>query len=334
MGQTQEPLVSICCITYNHEDYIRDTIESFLMQETDFQFEIVIHDDACTDRTAEIIREYEKRYPDIIKPIYQTENQYSRSGNSCILPTIFTFKAARGKYLALCEGDDYWIDPLKLQKQITEMAKHPECYISFHPAIMRWEGENGEDEVLGLHSDKTTIFPIEEVISWWGVFMPTASIVIHRLAIPRIISFFSIARDAPVGDYYIQVLGAENGGALYLNDVMSVYRYMVPGSWTEDIKEDSSRQGSWLRLSIQTHDKLNAFTDHKYSELFDTRKKRYYSHVIRLPFLDITIKENIIDANFDNIDIRDRILWDTVYKRPSIVNILLGMRRFVANRQS
>jgi glycosyltransferase involved in cell wall biosynthesis len=103
------------------------------MQKTDFPFEIIIHDDASTDATADIIREYERKYPDIIRPIYQTENQYSKGQNA----VLFTFKAAKGNYIALCEGDDYWIDPLKLQKQITEMEKHPECYMSFHPGIER-----------------------------------------------------------------------------------------------------------------------------------------------------------------------------------------------------
>ena len=95
MTKTKDPLVSICCITYNHENYIRDAIDGFLMQETDFPFEIIIHDDDSTDATADIIREYEKKYPDVIKPIYQTENQYSKGEKV----TLFTLKAARGKSL-------------------------------------------------------------------------------------------------------------------------------------------------------------------------------------------------------------------------------------------
>ena len=110
MENQEEIKVSICCITYNHEDYIADAIESFLMQETDFKYEILIHDDASTDKTADIIRSYELKYPEIIKPIYQTVNQYSK--NTKILPT-FLYPKAKGKYIALCEGDDYWIDPLK-----------------------------------------------------------------------------------------------------------------------------------------------------------------------------------------------------------------------------
>lgn len=109
------PLVSICCITYNQENYIRDAIEGFLMQRTTFPIEIIIHDDASTDNTAKVVNEFAEKHPDLIVPIYQTINQYSQG----IKPwPNFVFPRARGKYIALCEGDDYWTDPLKLQKQV------------------------------------------------------------------------------------------------------------------------------------------------------------------------------------------------------------------------
>ena len=112
---TTKPIVSICCITLHHEKYIRDAIEGFLMQKTSFPIEILIHDDASTDDTANIIREYEEKFPNIIKPIYQTENQYSKGIS---ISATYQFPRALGKYIALCEGDDYWTDPLKLQKQV------------------------------------------------------------------------------------------------------------------------------------------------------------------------------------------------------------------------
>jgi len=109
------PLVSISCITFNHAPYIRQCLDGLMMQKTSFSFELLIHDDASTDGTADIIKEYERKYPDTIKVIYEKENQWSkgRKGSS-----LFNFPRSSGKYIALCEGDDYWIDPLKLQKQV------------------------------------------------------------------------------------------------------------------------------------------------------------------------------------------------------------------------
>ena len=127
------PLVSISCITYNHEPYIVQALNGFLMQKTSFPFEVLVHDDASTDRTADIIREYEKKFPKIIKPIYQKENQYSK-GFTAVTAT-WNFPRAQGKYIALCEGDDYWIDENKLQKQVDFLEKNPEygmCYTNFN----------------------------------------------------------------------------------------------------------------------------------------------------------------------------------------------------------
>ena len=123
INKNTKPLVSIDCLTYNHELYIRDALEGFLMQKTDFTFEVLIHDDASTDQTANIIRKYEKKYPAIIKPIYQKENQYSKEVN---ITKDFQLSRAKGKYIAICEGDDYWTDPYKLQKQVDFLAENPD----------------------------------------------------------------------------------------------------------------------------------------------------------------------------------------------------------------
>lgn len=124
-----EPVrVSICCITYNHRDYIIDCIEGFLEQETDFRVEIVIHDDASTDGTAEIIRDYATKYPTIVRSILQTENQYSKGVNPYY---AYVFQKARGEYLALCDGDDYWSDPLKLSRQVAVLDVEPHTVITY-----------------------------------------------------------------------------------------------------------------------------------------------------------------------------------------------------------
>lgn len=133
-----KPLVSVACITYNHEKYIEDAIEGFLIQETDFPFEILIHDDASTDNTANIVREYVEKYPNIIKPIFQKENQYSKGFK---MNLEFNFPRAKGKYIALCEGDDYWTDPKKLQIQVVFLEENPD-YVITYTAVKAFD-ENG-----------------------------------------------------------------------------------------------------------------------------------------------------------------------------------------------
>lgn len=127
-GDMEQPLVSVRCITYNHEPYIAQALDGFLMQKTNFPFEVIVHDDASTDRTADIVREYEKKHPKIIRAIYQTENQYSKRDGS--IGRIMN-AACRGRYIAICEGDDYWIDGNKLQMQVDFLEANPEygmCY--------------------------------------------------------------------------------------------------------------------------------------------------------------------------------------------------------------
>jgi len=122
-GDAYNPVVSICCVTYNHKEFIKEAIHGFLMQETEYPYEILIHDDASTDNTQDIIREYEEKYPSLIKPIYQSENQKSKL-KAGINPK-FNFLRAKGKYIAVCDGDDYWIDPKKLQKQVDLLESDP-----------------------------------------------------------------------------------------------------------------------------------------------------------------------------------------------------------------
>lgn len=126
---TIKPLVSICCMTYNHADYIANAIEGFLIQRTNFPFEILIHDDASTDKTPEIISKYELRHPQIIRSIFQSENQDSKKLGS--ISARFIWPHAQGKYIALCDGDDYWTDPYKLQKQVDFLEKNPDFGLIF-----------------------------------------------------------------------------------------------------------------------------------------------------------------------------------------------------------
>jgi glycosyltransferase involved in cell wall biosynthesis len=139
MGKS-DPLVSVSCITYNHAKYIRGALEGFVLQKTDFPIEIIIHDDASSDGTADIIREYERKYPSLMNAIYQKENQFSRGK---AISATFVWPRCRGKYIAICEGDDYWTDPLKLQKQVDVLEANPE-YGLVHTELDHFHTVTGE----------------------------------------------------------------------------------------------------------------------------------------------------------------------------------------------
>lgn len=119
---TENIVVSICCQTYNHLNYIEECIKGFLIQKTNFKFEILLRDDASTDGTTQIVKEYSDKYPDIINPLIYLENQFKKG----VSPFRDNVKRAKGKYICICEGDDYWTDPLKLQKQVDFLEANPE----------------------------------------------------------------------------------------------------------------------------------------------------------------------------------------------------------------
>jgi glycosyltransferase involved in cell wall biosynthesis len=148
------PLVSIVCPAYNQEAYIAQTLEGFLMQQTTFDFEILVNDDASTDGTARIIADYAKRYPTLIRPFYHQTNQYSQ-GNPAV-PRLFG--EGRGRYIAFCEGDDYWTDPRKLQIQVDFLESHPDYVLTYHDAIsFDTEGEYGVQLQGELRADATAL---------------------------------------------------------------------------------------------------------------------------------------------------------------------------------
>jgi glycosyltransferase involved in cell wall biosynthesis len=224
------PLVSISCITYNHANFIRDAIEGFLMQETTFPVEILIHDDASTDGTADIVREYEAKYPQLIRPIYQTDNQYSQ-GNK---PGQFLRPLQRGKYIAVCEGDDYWIDPKKLSDQVFFMEINPSAPFCIHNAIILDE-RNGK---VRLFSDngRDSWHSREDLVS--KNFIATASKLIRKDLLYDPDQHIKRPKSVMAGDWVSHFVESGHGNFFYSRKVMSVYRLHEGGVWTSlDPKE-------------------------------------------------------------------------------------------------
>lgn len=252
-------MVSVICIAYNQEKYIGEAIESFLMQKTNFTYEILVHDDASTDKTADIIREYEKKYPELIKPIYQTENQYSKG----IQVTEVTRQQAKGKYFALCEGDDYWTDPNKLQKQVDFLENNPEYSLCVHEAL-KVDAITGKKITSVKPSKISRDFSVEEIIYGGGSLFATNSMVYRKPERNRMAQF---VYDAPVGDYPLAIYLGLSGKVFYLNTVMSNYRGAVEGSWsTRKFKNKETRKLHFEKIEIMLED-IDLYTKGAYSKI-------------------------------------------------------------------
>lgn len=238
MSQETPILVSIVCLTYNHENYIRKCLEGFVSQKTNFRFEAIIHEDASTDGTAAIVREFAEKYPDIIKPIFQEINQWRTNIRGIFRP--FVFPAAKGKYLAFCDGDDYWTDPTKLQQQVDALEANPSCFICVHDVALFDESANppaltGARIPWSTLQFKEGIIPHEkavyEILN--ACCFHFSSFIMRR----ELISIWgedhypALRKASKLGtDAFFLQLALLEGDFFYLARTMSVYRRFVPNS--------------------------------------------------------------------------------------------------------
>lgn len=264
-----EPLVSICCLTYNHENYIRDALEGFLNQKVSFPYEILIYDDASTDGTARIVREYQEKHPDVIRPVLQTENQYSRGVTN---PSgAFNFPRARGKYIAMCEGDDYWTDERKLPIQVDYLEKHPDCSLCFHSArIVTVDGSRSDKRMRPYRRDRA-VSPEEMIDKSCGY--PTASMVFRTKLVRQLPSYYT---ECPVGDTPLQLMAAASGHGYYLDRDMSVYRVGGAFSWTAQGKRGdyAARQQKYCQDMNQTYRDFDRATGGRFHEAVKSAARR------------------------------------------------------------
>lgn len=238
-----ETLVSIICPTFNHGRYIEQAIQGFLAQETSFPFEIIIHDDASSDDTSEIIRRYQASFPDLIKPIFQTDNQYSKGK---FKPALFAASSSRAKYVAICEGDDYWISERKLEAQITALEQHPELDMSIHPAFRLRNGVRSP-KASWIHANGPILNVGDILLSKNESFAPTCSYVLRKSVLDNLPEW--VTNVAPVGDFFFEIYGTERNGCFYIDEPMTVYRESVEGSWHSRMELGSDYSVShWSRM--------------------------------------------------------------------------------------
>lgn len=206
------PKVSVVCTVYKHEAYLRECFDGFVMQKTNFPFEILVNDDCSSDGSAEIMREYESKYPDLFRCVYQEENQYSKG----LFPWFeVLFPMAKGQYIAICEGDDYWTDPYKLQKQIDFMDSNLDYIACFHNALIKYPKSYSFFNSANENHNPTT----EDIIRrrW---FISTQTLLFRNIKLSYPVWKSKVVNE----DYLLELLLAKEGKFRYMDDVMAVYR--------------------------------------------------------------------------------------------------------------
>ena len=263
-----EIAVSIVCTAYNHGKYIRQTLESFVGQKTNFKFEVLIHDDASTDETAEIIREYEEKYPDIIKPIYQTENQYSQS-----IPINITYQFPRikGRYVAFCEGDDYWCHPRKLQKQFDIMEKNPDCSMCTHRTVQTYLKGYGKWPCIPWNvveqEGKIDCEELLRILTISGYPFQTSSFFVRYSVYADYINERpDFAQNTGIGDIPLLLYMASKGWIYFCDDVYSSYQQYADSSWTEKLWTSPETFNKHYEKTIDMYIKYNEYLGGIYSE--------------------------------------------------------------------
>ena len=299
--------VCIVCITYNHSQYIKDCLEGFINQKTNFKYKVIVHDDASTDGTAEIVKEYVDKYPDIITAILEKENQYSKAVpffQNLILPLLDC------DYVALCEGDDYWCDNNKLQKQADFLDKNPDYSLCVHNTLMK-DMEKHIDRVRYTNIEKDIY--LDDVVMGGGTCFHTSSILCRR-------EFFEVPnffRVKGIGDYSRSIYFALCGKIHYLPEVMSVYRFCCPGSWSKRQTYKSSIEN--YNNLIKMLNRVNEHYDFKYNDSFKKGIRKQTYLLLKLECNRKEIKRNYNDF-FKKETTIDKIKFYLKCMFPSLVN--------------
>ncbi|SEJ09585.1 Glycosyl transferase family 2 [Dyadobacter koreensis] len=267
--------VSVCVPTFNHKNYISRMLDGALEQKTTFPFEIVVGDDGSTDGSQEIIRSYQEQYPDIIKAFLHTENQgpfepREFAGRNNVLQLL---KACRGEYVAMCEGDDYWTDPYKLQKQVDFMENNPDFSICHHNMLVTYE--DGSKSHPFNKENQAHVSTIDDILQdrW---FMATASWLYRNYFLTE--SFAEWHATAAAGDWALSIQLAAKGKIAYLPEVMGVYRKHSAG-----LSNVHSHSNKWfLRNRKEMFENVNVWLDKKYDNTILQTIARYEEQLEKL----------------------------------------------------
>ena len=321
------PLVSICCTTYNHARYLEQALDGFLAQKCAFPCEILVHDDASTDGTADILADYAARYPDVIFPLYEAENQYSRG---VPINETFNFPRARGKYIALCEGDDYWSEDTKLARQIAHMEGDPGCTFCFTNGLIHDESGKAPDrpflpyypEDRALYTGKSRAYTLSEMAAF--NFIPTASFVFRVDALRSLPPEFT-GRRCEHGDLRMKLYLTACGHAWYEHVLGCVYRQNVSGSamqiWQ---REDRARLYARCRSVVEMAEDVNRFSHGEAEEALQ-KLKDHYLRIMAHNAPDLrTLREGDVGRVYRSLPALERLRCTARFKLPAGILRLLG----------
>lgn len=288
--------VSVICLVYNHAEYLRTTLDGFVSQKTNFDFEVFVHDDASTDGSSDIIKEYEAKHPNIIKGIYQYENQYSKGVK---ISSTFIYPKMNGEYIAICEGDDYWIDEKKLQLQVDFLNDNIGYMACVHNTLKKDCWHNEEKEMFS--NEKSFDIKLENVIKAGSAYFQTSSLMYRRCLRNNLPEFMK--KNWGFGDYPLSIFLALSGKIYYMNRTMSVYRFGSTESFTSRNGRSTDKMINIYTNIINMLKAINAETKYDHNEIIKQAiiQNMYYLEeikgnykVLRIPPLDTIYKSTTI----------------------------------------
>jgi glycosyltransferase involved in cell wall biosynthesis len=314
--------VSVCVISYEHEKYISNCLDSIISQKNDFEIEIIIRDDCSKDNSANIISDYAIRYPSLIKVLDGRRN----IGMNANLLTVLN--SCSGDYIAICEGDDFWLDDQKLAKQVSFMDINSD--VSFCVHSCKLYKKNKLTSVAFNKSSKVEFFGIEDILACDGQFSPTASYLFVREVVNQLPLWFATA---PVGDLFIELYALTIGKGAFLTEPMSAYRIFSVGSWS-----DIARRGEQDKLIARMQNLLFCLTlvknDMPSYELFIERKIEftYYGLAIRyllnddIPNFEFYLGKYLVNNTGGNLYQKSILLFS---KYPNIIKLIHNLKSFI-----
>lgn len=290
------PLVSVFYLCYNQKEFVEESMRSILSQETDFEIELLVHDDASTDGTAEIVRRLAAA-DQRIKPILREENLYSVKGLDYFRD--FLLPLAQGEYIAVCEGDDYWTNPHKLQMEVDYLRAHPSCTMACGRADVI-DGVSGQSIGSFGYGEIDKDLTVVDLLNKWEI--PTASVLFKKVDAAAYYADWTF--DKPVGDFPRAIYLASLGYVHYFGDRLSVYRYSVPGSWSTSVKRSREKKVSnsidWLKMLSEIDVKLG----HRFHNEI-VAHARQYSVMLRAYGSDCKLP--LFNESLRNINLKSRI---------------------------